>query len=448
MGLLEKIAAQRNPQSFLVGPGVVDPHDAAHGHDDSRFSPEEYGNYIATSNLIYSLCHLRARLLAALPIRMYTNDTPEKQEITSGPEWDLLRYVNPFWTPMRLKMQTQLAKDLWGEAYWVIERDRRGVPSEIWWVKPTHMRPVPHPDRYLAGFIFTPSGGGPEVPFTADEVIWIRNPNPLDEFSALSPLAAARLAADTQQAMMTANKKIFDQGYNIGGVITPPDGITYDEEPAKRLEQLLETRFRGADRSHRWAVLRFAAKFETMGVTPKDAEWASGLNITLREACNAYAVPAPLMNDLEHATLANVTGFARLLWENGLVPEGSFFAEELREQLLPMFRGSKVGHFEHDYTKVAALQDALNSQWDRERGQLETGALTINEWRRRRGLPAVPWGDKWWAQVNRAPIATDTDTTIPAKDASVAQALADIVLPYLEVPALTAAFNLDANGTH
>lgn len=446
MGLLERIDAHRNPRNFQVGPGVVDRYDAQRGHDDSLFSPESYGDYIATSSLIFSLCDLRARLLAKLPVRLYDDDSPTKKEITAGSEYDLLRYVNPFWTPYRLKKMTQMCRDLWGEAYWAVERDQRGVPQEIWWVKPTQMRPVPHPDKYLAGFIFTPPNGGQEIPFRTDEIVWFRNPNPLDEFSALSPLAAARLAADTQSAMMKANKKIFDNGYNVGGAVVPPQGVTYSEDDAKRLEQALDDRFRGVDKSHRWAVLRFQAQFDTMGLSPKDVEWANGLNITLRDACNAYGVPAPLMNDLEHATLANATVYDRLLWENALVPEGAFFAEELREQLIPMFRRSPVGHIAHDYSQVAALQEALNAQWDRERGQIEAGGLLINEWRASRGLPPVPWGDKWWAQVNRAPIATETDTTVPAKDASAAQALADIVLPYLEVPALTAAFNLD--GQH
>jgi len=443
VGLLERIDERRRPQAFVGA--TVDEWERTRGHDDSRFSPETYGDYIATSNLVYSLAHLRARLQAKLPIRLYDEDTPNKREITGGVEWDLLRYVNPFWTPYRLKMQTSLCRDLWGAAFWVVERDDRKVPRELWWVKPTQMRPVPHPDKYLAGFIYTPAGGGPEIAFRTDEVVWFRNPNPLDEYSALSPLAAARLAADTQQAMMKANKGIFDNGYNLGGTITPPEGVTYDEDAAKRLEALLDQRHRGADKQHRWAVLRFAAQFQPMGaVSPKDAEWVNGLNITVREACNAYGVPAPLMNDLQYATLANATVYDRLLWENTLVPEGTFFAEELREQLIPMFRRSKVGHIAHDYSKVAALQEAWNAEWERERGQIEAGALTVNEWRASRGLAPVPWGDRWWAQVNRAPIGSATDTTVPAKDASAAQALADLIRPHLELP--VAAHN--GNGRH
>lgn len=447
MGILERIDKRLRGPSAL-GP-LVSEYEAARGHSDARFSPEQYGDYIATSSLVYSICQLRARNLAKLPVRLYDEDTPQKREITSGPEWDLLRYVNPFWTPYRLKHQTQLCRDLWGEAFWVIEKDPRGNPREIWWVKPTQMRPVPHAEKYLAGYLYTPTGGGEAIPFATDEVVWFRNPNPLDEFSPLAPLAAARQAADTQAAMMRANKKIFDNGYNIGGTVTPPEGITYGEPEATRLEELLEQRFKGADKAHRWAVLRFDAKFNTLGVSPKDAEWIDGLKMTLRDACNAYGVPSPLMNDLEYATLANATVYDRLLWENALVPEGTFIAEELREQFIPMFRRSKVGHIAHDYTQVAALQEALNAQWDREKGQIEAGGITINEWRASRGLPPVPWGEKWWAQVNRAPIGSDTDTTVPAGDTSAAQALADLILPHLELPAAAPALaHANGNGRH
>jgi hypothetical protein len=42
--------------------------------------------------------------------------------------------------------------------------------------------------------------------------------------------------------------------------------------------------------------------------------------------------------------------------------------------------------------------------WTRERQQIDGGSLLINEWRKSKGMPSVPWGDVWWAPVNKAPV--------------------------------------------
>ena len=422
MGLLERMAAVRQPdleRAWPVGERIlVDPR---HGHDDARFSPEGYGDYIATSNDVYTLATLRARLVAGLRPLLFDGDGPDKVAVTSGPVRDLLHKVNPFWTFRRLQFMDELCMCLWGESYWAVQRDGRGNPVEVWWMKPTRVRPVPDESGYLAGFLYTPAAGGDLIPFGVDEVVWFRYPNPVDEFSPLSPLAAARLAADTASAMQTSNKKIFDQGLQMAGTISPADPkVTFSADQAAELEGDLSRRFTGVNKAHRWAVLRFDAKFNQMTVSQKDAQFVEGLNLTFRQVCRAYHVPSPLVGDLEHATLANAQEFTKLLWAHGLVPDADFKAAEIEEQFLPMFR-SGPDHLEWDYSRVPALQESESSVWDREASQLDRGVVTINEVRRKRGQPDVPWGDVAWLPVNKAPIADDEMN--PTAESAVAPAV-------------------------
>lgn len=421
MGLLDEIVRER--RGWPVGPGVVERYETDFGHNDDRFSPAQYGDYIATSNDIFSVIMLRARLISRQQIRFYDSDLPVKKEITGGVLPPLLRWVNPFWTRERLLMMTEMCLGLWGEAFWAVSRGRSGRPSELWWVKPTQMTPVPHPEKYLAGYLYQPANGGQPIPFATDEVVWMRYPNPLDEFSPLPPLAAARLAADAAGGMMRANKRLFDQGMIFGGIVTPNgDRSTFSTEQAEDLERALERRHKGADRAHRWGVLRFDASVTQMGVTPRDSEWLAGLNATFRQVCRAYGIPSPLLNDLEHATLANLREFQKALWEHALQPECEFIAAEIREQLAPLVPSDGIGHVAFDLSNVPALQESEQAVWDRERGQIEVGSLTINEWRTRRGMPPVEWGDVWWAPVNKAPILDGNGAGIigvqPASQAS------------------------------
>lgn len=410
MGLYEDFQAERKrrqPQELAwpVGAGAMLPFEGALGHDASEFSPEEYGDYVATSNEVFSAAMLRARLMASLSLRLYDRDGPERAEVLDGPAHDLLRHVNPFWTRRRLNLMDELSMCLWGETVWAIER-RNGQPAEIWWLKPSRVHPVPHESEYFDpknAFIYESVTGQP-IPFKANEIVWFRYPNPLDEFAPLSPLAAARLAADTASAMMQSNRNLFSQGLQMGGFVVPEkDKVTFSQGQAEDLERLIDKRFRGVDKAHKWAVLRFEAQFKQMQMTPKDAEFANGLNLTLRQVANAYGIPVTLLNDLQNATLTNAREHERLLWAHALVPDSSLKAEEIVEQLLPMFRrGPEWAEF--DYTKIPALQESASEGWLRERQAIEVGALTINEWRRSKGMPPVDWGDVYWRPVNKEPV--------------------------------------------
>lgn len=431
MGLLERIAAEMVPQdAFPVGTAVIDPWASSNGHDDSLFSPEEYGDYIVTSNEVYSAIDLRARLLASRRLLLLKGQAPDQIETTSGPLYDLLRHVNPFWTWNRLMRATEQCMGLWGEAFWVLEGGRR--PSEIWWVKPSRMTPVPDKDNYLKGYLYKPANGGKPIPFAPDEVIWFRYPNPLDEFSPLSPLAAARLAADVAAAGMKMNQKLFSQGLHLGGLVIPNGSgskVTFSETQAKELEASLDRRWSGVDKSHKWAVLRYEAQFKGLDVTPKDAEFVNGMNLAARHVWRAYGVPAPLLNDGEFATLANLQVYQTVLWEHALVPEGDFLAAEIQEQMLrlPAFRG-QADEVQFDYSNVPALQEAHTKVWDRERGQLEAGAITINEWRKKYGMPAVPWGDQPWMPVNKEKLTPDGELPAGATNDPAAVALYEQIM--------------------
>lgn len=417
-GLLDRINAKL--RGFPAGPAVVDAHEQRFGHDDDLYVPAEYGNYLVTSNEVFSAAMLRARLVSSVPLRTYRGSGRDKSELPTSPAAALLRHINPFWTWARLSRMDELAMCIWGETYWAVERDNAGVPRELWWLKPSRVTPVPHPGNYLAGFLYR-SVNGEEIPFTPDQIIWQRYPNPLDEYSALSPISGARLAADTGSAMMTAHRNLHTQGLQIAGMVMPKqrDGmaVQFSAAQAEELEDRLQKRFAGVDKAHRWAVLRYEAEVHPVSVTPKDAEFLGGLNLTLRQVANAYGIPAPLLNDLEHATLANLREFQRALWEHALVPDLGLRAQEIEEQLLPMF-GKRTGapnpdHVEYDFSAVAALQESQTEAWDRERQAIQSGCITVNEWRAKHGMPPVKWGDVWFAGTNLAPVKDAEGIAVP-----------------------------------
>ena len=425
MKLLDEVVSEHS-RTYPVGGLEIAGWETETGHRD-EWANAGYENYLATSSDIYRVVNFRARHMGSLPLLSFSGRGPNKKAVESGPAVDLLRRVNPFWTFPRLMRQTEMSMGVWGESFWAVEQDRGGQPRELWWLRSSRVHPIPDETDWLKGFVYE-SPTGDTLPFTPDEIIWFRYPNPLDEYAGLPPLVAARLAADVASASMTANRKLFDQGLMLGGLLTPKgDRVTFNKDQADELERSIDKRFKGVDKAHRWGVLRFEAQVHNMGVTPRDADWIAGLNLTFRQVCGVYGVPSPLLYDLEHATLANLRELQLAFWQDGMVPDANFYTSDIEEQLLPMFRGKQVDHVEWDFSGVPALQEAATAVWDRERQAMDVGALTINEWRKSKGLPPVPWGDKPWMPVNKVQVGSDGSAQMPTDEEGRSLLMATII---------------------
>ena len=153
MNFLERLRAAG--RGFKLGSAAFHLHEMYGGHDNSTYSPAEYGDYLVTSNAIYTCATLRAEQLAGFPPKGYYYDKDGKKREASGHKsLQVLKRVNEFWTLNRLLRMTELCLGLWGRGYWAIERkgnDNRGEPEEIWWMRPDRVKVYPSSKNYISG---------------------------------------------------------------------------------------------------------------------------------------------------------------------------------------------------------------------------------------------------------------------------------------------------------
>lgn len=418
MRLVERARAAL--REFVLGEAAYAPGAEHYGIAPSEFSPEEYGNYIATSNAVYTCATMRAKYLSSLPLRLYKlQRNGERQEVMSGPLWELVNKVNDFWTFSRWVEMTELSLCLWGSSYTFLERGQTGrqPPREMWWGRADRVTVYPDPTNYIKGFGYAPMSGQEPLAFAPSETFWLHYPNPLNEYAGLSPLVAARISADFGTSAMRANDKIFRNGMQLSGAIFPPEKGSFSPEQARDLEGLLEKRFQGVDKAHRWAVFRHPMALQQLGWSPKDAEMLGGLKWSLEEVCRAYHWPIDLVGG--QRTYENLDAAMRAAWTNCIIPEAAFIANEFTEQVLPMFPGTAdVAVF--DTAGIAVLQE--------NRGELVAQIATLAT----QGVPlnrllqefmpqllppnqqGYPWGDVWWAQGTLVPVENAEPRPAPA----------------------------------
>ena len=351
----------------------------------------EYGAYYATSVSVYAAVKLRADAVSRPPVMLYRR-SPEGTRMTvapAHPAQQLLNRVNPWYTRGDLWRATEIYLNLWGQAFWALERDEAGR-REIWPLRPDRVTILPDRQRYIRGFVYRGRAGAP-VAYTADEVIWLRYFNPLEEFAGLSPLAPARLSVDMGGDGLRFNRNFLRNSAQPDFVLLTDAQMTDAE--IEDFYNRWEARYRGPQNAHRPAIANFVRDIRTLGLSHRDMDFIRGLRWSLEEVSRAYGVPKPLLADLERATFANINAAERIFWRNTIVPELRFLEEQLNRLLLPRL-GYPDLEIEFDLGAIEAMQEDENSRVSREMQLLDRGVVTINELRRQRHLPEVAWGDE------------------------------------------------------
>ena len=381
------------------------------GPPGQGWARSEYGRYMATSPSVYAAVKLRADALTRPPLRVYRmengsdSSAPRPASVTgagvlrpaseerrvpvspSHPVARLLERVNPWQTRADLWRATETNLCLWGAAFWAIERGEDGEP-ELWPLRPDRMAVLPDRRRYVRGFVYR--GVAEPVAYTPEEIVWLRYFNPLEELAGLSPLAPARLSADMGHEGLAFNRHLLRNSARPDFLL-----LTNQEMNETELEEFYarwEARYQGPGNAHRPAVASAVRDVKTLGLSHRDIDFIQGLRWSLEEVSRAYGVPKLLLGDFERATYANAQASERMFWRNTIVPEVKFLEEQLNRMLLP-----RLGYpdlcVEFDLSVIEALQEDENSRVQRETALLDRGVLTINEVRRERNRPEVPWGD-------------------------------------------------------
>jgi hypothetical protein len=298
---------------------------------------------------------------------------------------------------------TSLARDIWGQSYWVVERGEStlGEPQEIWWVKPTQMRPIPHPELYISHYEFDPLSGGEPIPFLPWEVVRIYNPNPIDEFKALSALSSTSIYADHEKDSMEANMNLHRMGLNPGAIVTPKGGMLWEPGQAREIEDDINKRLGGVDQAHRWGTFRQEVDIHKTSVTPRDSEFLGGMSYDLEAVARAYDWPIDLLAGKR--TYENVEMAFKRAWQTTIMSAAAFSAD-IAEFYLPMFGTNEILVPYFDATNIAVLQETESIKWERESSQIDV-VVSRNEWRVGRGLPPKEGGDELYISTQQVPLS-------------------------------------------
>jgi len=125
-----------------------------------------------------------------------------------------------------------------------------------------------------------------------------------------------------------------------------------------------------------------------------------------------FGVPPELIGDHEHATYSNIESAMKSLWTDTLIPEASMIADELTEQLVPLF-GNEADEVEFDLSDIETLQEDRSEVIDQVVKLVGVG-VPLNRALQElapRFLPpegdGFPWGNAAWLPSGLTPVTGD-----------------------------------------
>jgi HK97 family phage portal protein len=351
---------------------------------------EQLRNY---RSWVYTAVHAIAQEVARQRPYLYRDTGPaEHDHVPLSPTHPLCRLLNrpnPWLTPWELWYLTVVYLELTGNCFWYVAPletdDARltGTPAELWVIPTPWVRVLPDARHFVAGYEVA-APGAPVARFTADEIIHLRYPNPLNPHYGLSPLQANAQAVDANSELQKSRYQTFLAGPRPGVVLHTDQ--TLSDQTVARLENRLDAKFAGRQNWHRPMVLEQGLQASPWTLTPAEMDFLNSSKMTRDEILAAFRVPLPITGVIENLGLGGQIwdGARTMFCEGTIQPKLDLIGQALTRDLGRRYGPNVVVSFP-DCSPRVAEQKRQDDEID-----ARLGLRSVNEIRRGRGLEPIP----------------------------------------------------------
>jgi HK97 family phage portal protein len=200
----------------------------------------------------------------------------EPKDIPNHPFEALLRHPNPLDSRFEFLKGTVTSWMLNGNAYWWLNRESENAPpTEIWYIPPHMIQPIPDKQMYLDGYYYYP-GNGVEMALPVHEIVHFKRYNPFSRFVGLSAIEAIAVTAMGLLGMEQWNTKLFaENNARLPGILAFKQMINDD------VWEKLKRDTRDAANKREMMMLRGVGEgldWKQNAVSQKEMEFLAGIN--------------------------------------------------------------------------------------------------------------------------------------------------------------------------
>ncbi|SDK30556.1 phage portal protein, HK97 family [Lentzea albidocapillata subsp. violacea] len=348
---------------------------------------------------------------ASLPLRIYQDEITRKRVKNK-----LLRDPHPEMTRSELWRHSYGSRCLWGNSYTQKVRNRAGQVVELWPITPDRVQvgKVPSTTDLPSGKIFSVvDDWGVMHPMTSREILHIPGFG-YDGVTGISPIRMAAQCIGLSVAAEKAGAKFFGQGAMLSGILQTEQRL--DPDQAKQLKEQWRAKVSGVNNAYDVAVLDSDAKFQSLTMPYRDAQFLESRVFQIYEIARMFGVPPFLLMESSKSTS----------WGTGLEQQALGFVQF---DLTPVWltpteeRITKELLFGDEYGEYAVeglLRGDSQARAEFYRVMREVGAYSANDIRHKENEPPVEGGDTYLQPLNMAPLGSTPKQGKASTKASVA----------------------------
>ncbi len=356
-------------------------------------------NEVRRVSAVYACVMLTARAVSqCTPLCMVEDDKGERAPSRTTPAARVFRAPNAYETWNQIILNTVCELLFGGESLWLAVRDNRYVITQVhriphgsWQVM---IEPETHEIFYAVSANENDLVQAPDILVPARDVCHFRQHCPRHPLIGESPISAAALAIGLNVSLARSQLAFFSQANRPSGVMTTDTILTSD--------QMTQLRERFDEQSKMWQaggvpILGGGLKFQPMSLSQTDSQLIEQQKMSIAEIARVFGVPMAMISD----TSGPQGGTEALIGHWLSIGLGSVI--ETIERSLDRFFGLPIGQ-SVELDPAPLLRVDFAAQIDGLTKSIQGGLMSINEARRKRGLPPVEYGDVPVLQQQMVPI--------------------------------------------
>lgn len=284
------------------------------------------------------------------------------------------------------------ALSLWGENYIEKMRDPNlgGMSAGLKWLNNNAIEPDIQFGE-LAGFTYNNSDAS-TVYLKRDDVAYDHYFHPGDVWRGLGPLQTAIDSVNADIYIKRFVNAFFRNDAMPRAIVTAKNGQMMTPTDIMRVQSEWDEQFKGVDKKFKIAMLTAALDVQELQEAPSIAQVE--LEQSAREQiCAAFGVPISRAGAWDSPRYQMSPETTRAFYAGRIRPEARRLADSFNMKILPFFDPRKKVRFVFDFHDIDALVEDAKTKAEISALRLNSGGISINEYRKLNGELPLPDGD-------------------------------------------------------
>ena len=353
--------------------------------------------------------NLLSNAVANLPVNVYRRDGDDREVDDRHPAQKLLKHdANPVMDACTFTETIVAHAILIGNGIAYIERNARQEPIELW-----PLDPQSTVIRYMDGELwYATTISGDQRKFPGRDIFHVAGlrHNGVTGYSAVTLLAES---IGLGLAAQEFGARFFGSGANMSGLLMVPGH--FQEDKIRNTMAAWKEMNQGLENAHKVALLQDGVKFQPMTVAPDAAQFLQTREFEIKTVANILGLPPHLLGDTSNASYNSLEQENQSFLNHSLSPWLRRFEREAQRKLLSGIQRERGTHFV-EFNREASIQMLFKEKVDGFYRQVEMGAMSINEVRKKMNQPNIGEdGDKRYHPANWMEVGKEM-TQQPASD--------------------------------